>query len=144
MVPCAACVPLLWVASAESPCQSGSTSGCKDGCAVVLAAADIVVVAAAAVVVVAAAVDLHRFGCDCSETASGGPWGAGARAGVPSGCLAGSKGEADRRRRSCWARSWPELPVAPPVPPAPLVPRGTPLREVLRAQERTFVMTEIG
>ena len=67
----------------------------------------------------------------------------GARAGVPSGCLAGLKGEAVRRP-SCWARSWPELPVALPVPPAPLVPHGTPLREELRAQERTFVMTEIG
>ena len=142
--PCvAACAPLSLAASEASPCLTRSTSGCRGGCAVapvVVVAAEIVVAVAAAAVVAVA--DLTRCGCDCSETASEGPLGAGALAAVLAASLEGGKQEG---RRLSWARFWIgrlELLVERPVPPEPLVLHDTLSHAVLLVPERIFVMTE--
>ena len=153
MGPCvAACALLSLAASAASPCQTSSTSGCRGGCVVEPVAAAAVVAAAdvVAAVVVVAVVDLTDCGCDCSETASEGPLGAGALEealegaleGVLAEVLAGGKQEG---RRLSWARCWIglELLVALLALLAPLGLHDTPLRAELQAPERIFVTTEM-
>ena len=148
--PCVhACALPSLAASAASPCQTSLTSGCRDGFVVEGVAAAVAVDAVDAAEVVAV-VDLTDCGCDCSETASGGPLGAvapsvapsvvlaGVLAGVLSEVLAGEKREG---RRLSWARCWIGLELL--VLLVPLALHDTPLRVELQAPEHIFVMTEI-
>ena len=150
MDPCVhACALPSLAASAASPCQTSLTSGCRDGFVVEGVAAAVAVDAVDAAEVVAV-VDLTDCGCDCSETASEGPLGAGALEealegaleGVLAGVLAGGKQEG---RRLSWARCWIglELLVALLALLAPLGLHDTPLRAELQAPERIFVTTEM-